>query len=69
MTGTPALKTVACLMIAGLMLGGCGLRGKLETAPPMWGDDSRASGDAPVDQTSPEDIPDPLDDDLDGTPG
>lgn len=48
MTRTTAFKTCAMIMCAGLMLGGCGLRGKLETPPPMWGDDNRPAADRPA---------------------
>jgi len=47
MTCNKDLKTVALLACSGLILVACGLRGKLETPPPLWGDDNRPQADAP----------------------
>jgi len=43
MTCNKDLKTVALLACSGLILVACGLRGKLETPPPLWGDDNAIS--------------------------
>jgi len=52
MTRTSHLKTIGLVLIAGALLSGCGLRGKLKTPPPIWGEDTTT--DAPQTPDNPD---------------
>ncbi len=49
MTRHSKYKAATLLIASGLVLSACGLRGKLQTPPPMWGDDNRPEAEAPQD--------------------
>lgn len=53
MTRNINLKTATLLICSGLILAACGLRGKLETPPPLWGEDNRPEADAPQSPETP----------------
>lgn len=37
----PLHKLIPFALVSALMFGACGIKGELETAPPLWGDKSK----------------------------